>query len=431
MRLLERLPQDVLRVIERLHQAGFGVWLVGGALRDLLLGGVPKDWDLGTDADSPTVTGLFRRTVPIGIRHGTVQVRTELRGVEVTSVAGRGAEGLLADLERRDFTMNALALSYPEGRLWDPWGGEQDLADGIVRAVGEAALRFREDPLRTLRAGRFVSVYGFRLEEGTFRALRAEAGGLDRIARERIRDEMMKTLLGHHAPRGLQVLSQGGVLARVLPELETDFAKTEKSVPSAGAFRTTLETLESCPFRLRVRLAALFHCLAGRQRPTGVLDFRKQARESASMAERIMDRWRAPRRETRDVVALLSNQLPPGLEEWKDVELREWIASAGIDLVPDLLDLGEAQCRGWRVGEAALDQLRAFRRRVGEQLERRFPLRVSDLAISGGDVMKALGLPSGPAVGRILQELHEAVLREPELNEHKILMDFLGKAYHK
>ncbi|HTY21721.1 MAG TPA: hypothetical protein VMC85_01225, partial [Desulfomonilaceae bacterium] len=147
------IPGDVRQILLHFVEKGFDVWLVGGALRDLLRGWIPKDWDLVTNATPPQVMTLFSRVIPIGVRHGTVQIHSGQRTIEATSCPAAGPEGILADLKRRDFTVNALALSYPEGQLIDPFGGQNDLLSLTLRAVGDARARFYEDPLRTLRAG--------------------------------------------------------------------------------------------------------------------------------------------------------------------------------------------------------------------------------------------------------------------------------------
>lgn len=168
------VPADVLNAMERIHEAGYGVWIVGGALRSLFLGQEPKDWDLATDAKPELITTIFPRVAPIGIRHGTVQVLTSERAIEVTTVPERGEAGILADLGRRDFTVNAMAWAFPQGDLLDPYGGRQDLKGRMLREVGGGGDRFREDPLRTLRAGRFMSTHRFQIEPETFQSLRRE-----------------------------------------------------------------------------------------------------------------------------------------------------------------------------------------------------------------------------------------------------------------
>ncbi|MDY0040289.1 MAG: CCA tRNA nucleotidyltransferase, partial [Desulforhabdus sp.] len=214
-----RIPPDVEYLLEKIHEAGFDVWLVGGAIRDFLYGWPPKDWDLATEASPQEIIRLFPRVIPVGIRHDTVQVYTGERAIEVTSYRSRGAEGILSDLGRRDFTVNALAMAYPNRTVIDLFAGRHDLQAGILRAVGDARARFSEDPLRALRAGRFVSVYGLSIEENTFAALTDEAEKLGSVAVERIRTEMFKLLLGDNVFSAFEWMRRGKVLGQIFPEV--------------------------------------------------------------------------------------------------------------------------------------------------------------------------------------------------------------------
>jgi tRNA nucleotidyltransferase (CCA-adding enzyme) len=431
------IPRDVVECMERIHGGGHCVWIVGGALRSSFLGEEPKDWDLATDAPPPRMFELFHRVVPTGIRHGTVQVLTPLRAIEVTSVSGRGAEGIAADLGRRDFTVNAMAWAFPEGAFLDPYGGRRDLSNRLLRAVGSGVERFREDPLRTLRAGRFVSTHWFAVEEQTFAALQQEVLGLRRVATERIRDEWIRLLLGGNVDGAMDYMLRGGVVRVTLPEILID----HKDVGWAGDPESPLEhairTVAACPARVRVRLAALFHNV---RRAAGDVDSTVPAPRvcaespvaSAAIAESILDRWRASRRDRVTVVALVENQLPSYAEIMSDAHLRRRMAHVGRDLLEDWVDLALADRR-------ALAQCSPVSSNSGSELQGRihalirngFPMSVGELPVSGSDVKAALDLPSGVEVGKVLRELHEMVLGDPSLNGRKFLMDFIRKAYHK
>lgn len=428
---LELIPEDVGEVLQRFGAADFEVWLVGGALRDSLLGLVPKDWDVATNASPADVMRLFPRVVPLGIRHGTVQVHTRLRSVEVTSCPP-GGEGILADLRRRDFTVNALALSYPDGELLDLFGGEDDLRAGRLRAVEDARARFREDPLRTLRAGRFVSVYGFELEPETFTALAEAAPGLRKVACERIREEFFKMLLGKHFREAFAVMSRGHVVLEILPELKVASDGERAAAENAPALAHAVNTVHFSPYRLQVRLAALFHHLSaaeGQELHQEMRDEPAPDLESARMAERILQRWRAAQRLIREVVTLVARQVPEGVEAWSDGDVRRFLAGVGPEQRDDVMALACADRRARRDGQRELMALEGLQQRIVEELKRNPPLRLQDLAVSGRDVLKVLGLPPGPLVGRLLQALHQQVLENPACNDAKFLMDFLRKEY--
>jgi tRNA nucleotidyltransferase/poly(A) polymerase len=431
---IDFIPEDVRAVLNRFIENGFDVWIVGGVLRDLLYGWTPKDWDLVTSATPLQVMGLFPRVVPVGIRHGTVQVHAGKNNIEITSSPASGLEGILVDLKRRDFTVNALAYSYPEGELLDPVGGQRDLHLRVLRAVDDPFLRFNEDPLRTLRAGRFMSVYGFDIEERTFIALREASPGLQRVAIERIREEFFKMLLGEYFREAFGAMLSGGVIREILPEL----SGSASSEGANGGGRKevldhTVRAVFYSPFRLRVRLAALFHDVErlNRHEP-GLEPRREQTRfsESALTARAIMRRFRTSRILEREVAFLLENQVPDGVEGWSDSEVRRFIARVGGDLLPDVLDLACADRMAGKESSRSIKALEGLRFRISEELKGKPPLRIQDLAIDGQDVMRILNLRPGPAVGEALQRLHRKVLENPAINQPKNLMDFLEKEYH-
>lgn len=426
------LPQDVLEVMKRLFDSGFNVWVVGGALRDSLMKRDPKDWDLATEASPKRVVELFSRVVPVGIRHGTVQVLTAGRSIEVTSTPAPGVEGIMADLGRRDFTVNALALTYPGGELLDPYQGLRDIEESRLRAVGDARARFREDPLRTLRAARFVGTHGFTVEPETFEALEKEAEGLGFVARERIRDEMLKMLVSDGVLEAFECMLRAGVLKGVLPELvELSGKPLYPGCCDVDFYRHITDTVRLSPPRIRVRLAALFHDMAGPGEIEQAQD-RSEAlfKSSAASAFKIMTRWSMSNREIRDMQVLLLNQLPLLGNKLGDAALRRFISRVGLELLEDALDLATADRLARPGAGHLLKDMSAVRARIKKELERGFPLSVADLAVSGREIMQVLDLKPGPGIGKVLELLHARVLESPELNERKILMDFLEKEFH-
>jgi tRNA nucleotidyltransferase (CCA-adding enzyme) len=235
---LERIPEPVRAIARTLRAAGHEVWFVGGAVRDVLFesrgaGPPPRvgDFDIATSALPEAVRSLFRRTVPIGIEHGTVavlngdgashEVTTFRRDVETDGRHAKVAFGVSIDddLARRDFTINAVAVHPQTAEIRDPFGGRADLAAGLVRAVGDPAIRFREDRLRVLRALRFAAMFGFRVEPATWDALCASVPELDHLSRERVRDEWLKMLESSAPSAGVELWLQSGALARVWPEM--------------------------------------------------------------------------------------------------------------------------------------------------------------------------------------------------------------------
>lgn len=431
----DAIPADVLDTMERIHEAGHGVWVVGGALRSFFIGEKPKDWDLATDAKPELITALFSRVVPIGIRHGTVQVLTSERAIEVTTVPERGEAGILADLGRRDFTVNAMAWAFPRGSLLDPHGGLRDLERRLLREVGGRGDRFREDPLRTLRAGRFMSTHRFHIEEETFLSLRRESRGIRNVAVERVRDEWVLLLLGEDVQRGVDCMLRGGVLPETMPEILKGTRGDNLQDDPESCLLHAVRTVHHCPPRMRLRLAAFLHGLATRN----VLNAQyaqahcaADPQRSAALADELLMRWRVSGRDRREVVALIEYQLPHDAETWTDADLRRAMARVGRNLLEDWVQLALADRRALTGASSELprDGL-DLQCRIMELASAGFPMTLRELAVDGSDVRRALDIQPGAFVGRVLRELYDLVLQDPSLNQRKFLMDFLTKAYHK
>lgn len=404
---LSFVPGDVLRVMKKIHNAGFEVWVVGGALRDLMLEIKPKDWDLATSANTGKIISLFPRVIPVGVRHGTVQVHTRTRDIEVTSFDPPGEAGILRDLGRRDFTINSLALSYPRGLLIDPHGGRRDLKAGIIRAVGNPVARFSEDPLRIIRAARICGAYSFSVDRPTFDAMLEGSRNLEAVSGERVRDELLKILMGADPAGAFDLLRRSGALDVLLPDL----------VAGAGVFEHTLACILNCPKRTRVRLAALFHKTAAPTADPGV--YRQQAdfrSESARIVIETMKAWNMSNRLIDEVSSLVRHQLTPEVLSWGDAEIRRFITAVRPELIEDFIALAEAEqlCGGY--GEAGVEQMRRLRARMKTQLGRISAMSVRELALGGDEIMEMLQIAPGPQIGRVLKHLFDLVQEHPDLN---------------
>ena len=420
-------PGSVLEIARRLEAEGHEAWCVGGAVRDAILGHPDLDWDLATSATPEEVRAVFgkRRTIPVGIQFGTVGVLDE-RGTlhEVTTFRrdvrtdGRHAEvefgaSLEEDLARRDFTINAIAYSPSRDELRDPFDGRGDLRRQLVRAVGEADERMREDRLRALRAIRFAARFGFAIEPATLDAVRRSAPFMSRLSAERVHQELQKTMEQVSRPaRAFALWKATGVLATVIPAL-------------AAIEDATIEALDCIPLptpaksdRLFERVALLFVPLGdseARAALTALRFSRNEARHISDLA-RIWSTAAGPMRE-----AIASGATPP------DVDVRRWVSAIGrLSLVPFMrvvvaLDGARRQpspeARGWR---------RLYRRMLISA--RRDPIEIADLAIDGDDLRLA-GIPPGPWVGKILQTLLDAVLVAPSRNERDWLLQEARRLY--
>ncbi len=433
-----RPPYDVVRIARRLEEAGFSAWAVGGAVRDALAGHRPGDWDLTTSARPGDVRRLFRRTVPVGIEHGTVgvigkdgrmyEVTTFRRDVETD---GRRAKVSFSDtveedLERRDFTFNAVAWHPLTREVRDPHGGMGDLRRGVLRTVGDPAERFREDRLRVLRALRFAGRFGLRIDPATWEAARATAPHLQELSAERVRDELFKVFREVERPSdSLRPYQGAGVLAVLYPELERCVGAPDDS--GEDVWSHLLRTVDEVPrSRVIVRLAALLHDIGKPLVPRSADGgFPRHAAAGAAAARELLRRLRCSNAEIDTATHLVAQHadLPAAdapLPEW-----RRWLRRVGPEHARDLLRLRIAGCRARAAaapGSVAFDRARlAAARRV---LRERAPTGVGDLAI-GGEELRALGLPPGPLYGEVLRELLERVTDDPSLNRRETLLEMV------
>ena len=388
-------PDSILAIVRKLEESGFETWCIGGAVRDNLIGFPNHDFDLGTAATPDVVQKLFRRTVPVGIKHGTVAVLDDEGGLhEVTTFRkdvrtdGRHAEvefgvSLEEDLARRDFTINAIAY-HPLQQNWrDPFDGQRDLLEEkIIRAVGDPRRRFREDYLRIVRALRFAARFGFTVDPATWEAALAEAPGLANLSAERIRDEWFKGLLTAQQPSKLV-------------ELWRDVTALEAWLPETLQ-RTAHSTQRTAAIdRFPSRDAVLFTAYLS-DAPEETL---RRLRCSNSEIERgarigrFRDAWP-------EVVS--------------DLSVRRWLAEVE-SAADDLLAIAEAE--GWG-GELA-DTVARVRHSNA-------PLAIGDLALSGKDIVE-LGVPEGPDIGTLLEALLDLVIAHPELNTREALLHEVTK----
>lgn len=425
-------PPAVRWLVGRLEEAGYETWAVGGAVRDELRGIVSADWDFATRARPGQVRRVFRRTVPVGIDHGTVgvlardgvmyEVTTFRRDVETDGrhAVVAFADSLDEDLARRDFTINAVAWHPLRERIHDPFGGRGDLAEGVLRTVGEPGERFAEDWLRILRALRFAGRFRMEIEAATWAALEAGVEHLRHLSPERVREEVLKILSGPgHPSDALALYRRSGVLAEVTPEL---------AALDPAAWARTLARVDALPARRPwLRMAGLLleigePCLRGDEvDPAGVPGLRAAdpvAARATVRATAILTRLRASNARVADAAARVAAGVEPPRSA-TDADLRRWLARVGPENVPDVARLWIAERRA-RPGEVP-DPLPIIRR-IRRMLHGRPPLAVGDLALGGRDLIR-LGLRPGPHFGRILEALLDDVLDDPARNVRPWLED--------
>ncbi len=439
------IPEAVRAACALLGKHKHQVYVVGGGIRDLLLGVSPQDWDLATDARPAEVEKIFTRAgcqvVPTGVRFGTltVFVRPDFP-IEVTTlrVEGRYADfrhpervrfvkGIAEDLARRDFTINAMAYDPLRRVFHDPYGGRSDLLRGVIRCVGKPEDRFREDPLRMLRAVRFAAELGFRLEEETFWGIVRCAELIRKVSAERIRDELNKILLASHFLRGLVTLKESHLLFLIIPELKDGwlFAQYHPS-HQYTVLEHTFEALRYTPSSLEVRLAVLLHDVAKPRCFTRGEDkrghFYGHEHLGAEAAERILRRLRYSTQTIRTVTVLVREHMidlkmgPAGM--------RRLVARVGRSLIRSLLAVREADflAHSTDLILSSLESFSAFKERLLKIIEEEKIFEMRDLAVSGADVLEVFGCRPGPVVGWALKELWNEVLNDPAKNERGYLL---------
>lgn len=411
-------PPAVRQIASRLTDAGFETWCVGGAVRDALLGHQHADWDLATSATPTEVRALFRRTVPHGIEFGTVGV-LDSGGVmhEVTTFRrdvqhdGRHAVveygvSLDDDLARRDFTINAIAFSPATRELRDPFGGQADLERRIVRAVGDAQARMVEDRLRALRALRFAGRFGFDIDPATWDAILGSAPYLSRLSRERVRQELEKTMQQVRYPsRSLALWQRSGAFASLIPQLEHASSAALKAADHIGMPDATRRE-ELAQARARNRLTTLF------------LDL------SADVARATLEGLRSSNRDTEIVTHHVrqwhhvGSTIREGRSTASDATIRRWAATIGRTHFADFLRVATA--RWMAEGDAFNAGLVAAYRR-GTHIAFHDPLSIADLAVDGSDLME-IGIPAGPQIGQTLRRLLDIVVDDPSRNTRDVLL---------
>lgn len=434
------LPPEVAALAGRLRAAGHTAFLVGGAVRDRMLGRTPADYDLATTARPAQVLALLPGAVADDAAFGRVKVG----GVDVLTLRReaeyrdrrrpsqvRFTRSVRADLARRDFTVNAMAVDLADGTLVDPWGGRRDLELGILRTVGPPERRFAEDALRVLRAVRLRAQLGLSYHPRLAAALGGAAPLLEALSAERVRDEMGLALVAPGCGGALRDLQRHALLDAVLPECLPMVGCPQRTpMHRFDVWEHSVRAAAAVAPALHLRWAALLHdagkpsCLTWG--PDGATRFYGHAQLGAQMAGRILRRLRLPERVVARVVALVAQHMFSYGPETKPGAARRLLLALGAEGVDDLLELRRAdrQASLWGQGYGPEgERLLAHRRAIAEAGER---LRLADLAVGGHDVMEALGLSPGPAVGEALRALHRLVLDDALPNERAALLGRLA-----
>ena len=432
-----RIPAGAEQILHRLEEKGFEAYVVGGRVRDSLLGREPHDWDITTSATPQQVKKIFQRTVDTGLKHGTVTVLLDREPYEVTTyridgeyLDGRHPSGvtftrsLREDLQRRDFTINAMAYSDSRG-LQDCFGGLEDLEKGMIRAVGDPMKRFGEDALRIMRAVRFAAQLGYAVEEETRRAMKTLAPTLSRVSAERIAAELEKLLVSPH-PEMIRMAWECGITAVVLPEFDRCM-ETEQNNPhhcySVGEH--TIHSLMEARRDRVLRLAMLLHDFGKPACKTtddkGIDHFYGHPEKSAALANQILRRLKYDNDTRKAVVRLVRSHdrkvrlTKPGV--------RKAVMEIGEDLFPLFLEVKDADLYAQSLyqRQEKVEEMAEIRRLYAQILEAGDCLSLRDLAVSGDDLIAA-GMQPGKELGRVLQDMLRDVVDVPAHNDRDYLL---------
>ena len=438
------LPNDIKSFLDSFQKKGYKIYVVGGPVRDMLLGKPITNWDFATDATPEKILKLFPEgfynnqfgTVGISLQEGML--------LEVTTFRKEGnykdarhpdkiewAKTIEEDLARRDFTINAMA--YDGKKIVDLYRGQEDLAKKSIRAVGDPDKRFSEDALRLMRAIRLASELGFLIEDNTRTSIQKKAQLITKISWERIRDELLKILASANPSEGILFLRNTGLLTFILPELDICFIIPQKSPKRHHIFDVgthLVMSLKHCPSKDTItRLASLLHDIGKsktfrRDESTGLITFYNHEVVGTQMVEKIADRFRFSGKQKEKLVRLVQYHQFTVSELQTDKAVRRFIRNVGKEYLLDILDLRYSD----RVGSGAAPtswRYELFKKRLDEVQKE--PFSISDLKIDGNDVMKILQLKPGPQVGNVLKSIFNDEEEGREKNEKEVLLKKLGE----
>jgi len=456
--MTKNIPDNILEIYKKLQNANFEVYFVGGCVRNIILKKEVKDWDFTTNARPEEILKIF----PNGFydnKFGTVGIPFEDKKqahpptkqvVEITTFRteteykdNRHPESVTwgktieEDLARRDFTINAIALRLttfvqgkpPSFELIDPYQGKKDIENKIIKAVGDANKRFKEDALRLIRAIRIATELNFVIEENTRSKIKEDASLIQNISNERVHDELLRILKNDNAYDGIMLLKDSGLLQFILPELMEGI---EVSQVRPGRHHTTdvfthnVLSLKFCPSKNPVvKFATLIHDVGKPKAKStdqeGLVIFHNHEMVGAKIAAKICERLRFSKKDTEKIVSLIRWHMFSVNENLTDAGVRRFIRRIGVSNVKDMMDLRVGDRLGGGTQTAVSWRLKLFKDKIEEQLKPA-PFSINDLAIDGNDIMSSLQIKPGPKVGEILQKLFEEVDEDLSKNNKEYLL---------
>jgi tRNA nucleotidyltransferase (CCA-adding enzyme) len=450
--MLDFIPKEILDIYLKLQNKGYAIYFVGGCVRDILLQRTTKDWDLATSAKPEEILKVF----PKGFydnKFGTVgvpiKVKKEQEVVEITTFRTESAyrdsrhpgsvkwgKTIEEDLERRDFTINAIALKLDKEKevVIDPHGGQQDIDRKVIKAVGNPQERFKEDALRLIRAVRLATELSFNIDKNTWKAIVSDSGLISNISNERIRDELLKILASNFPYEGSILLKDSGIMKHILPELlqgENVSQERPGRHHTTDVFTHNVLSLKFCPSKDPiVRFAALIHDIGkpkvAAKDTKGFVIFHNHELEGTRLAFQICERLRFSKKDRQRVVNLIRWHMFTVDERITDAAIRRFIRKVGVENVKDMMDLRIGDRLGGGTQTAESWRLKLFKKRIEEQLSPK-PFSIEDMAIDGNDIMKTLNIKPGMKIGKILEKLFAEVDEDLSKNTREYLLERIKK----
>ncbi|MBI2029656.1 CCA tRNA nucleotidyltransferase [Candidatus Gottesmanbacteria bacterium] len=436
-----KLPDNVIKTISILKDNNFQAFLVGGSVRDLLMGKITQNWDFTTDCPPEEILKLFRNSF-YDNKFGTVGIPQENKQVfEITTFRSEHGysdsrhpdkvvwgKSLEEDLSRRDFTINAIA--YDGGNITDPYHGQEDIKRKVIKTVGDPGQRFSEDALRLIRAVRIATELQFTIDNQTLLAISKNAHLIHNISNERVKDELYKILPSDHPSEGIELLKETGLLKEILPELDKNFGIEQKSPERHHIYDVgthLVMSLKYCKSKdPTVKLATLLHDIGKadtyKKLDDGVITFYNHEIIGTKLVRNIADRLKLSKKEKDKLITLVRWHQFTVDERQTDKAIRRFIRRITKEYINDMLDLRVADRLGGGARETSW-RLEEFKKRIVEVQKQ--PFTVADLKINGFDVMKELNIKPGPKVGEILNQLFKEVEENKIKNEREVLLERL------
>lgn len=444
---IDQTVHDIINIIEKNKEEAY---IVGGCIRDMIMGKTPKDWDITTSALPGQIVDLFKetsfKTIDLSKNHGTIVLLKNGKSYEVTTFRTEKeytdhrhpdqvefVKALEKDLERRDFTMNALAYSESKG-LVDLFHGQVDINNKIIRCVGNPMKRFNEDALRILRGIRFSSQLDFEIDNRTFEGMKKQVELIKFISMERIQNEFNKIILSNQPSKGVLQLKKVAALDFIIPELKKTYNFNQHNPNHhLDVFEHSLAVLEHTPKKLSLRLAAIFHDIGKPDTffkdDSGIGHFYDHEKKSLEITENILKRMKYSNEIIIKTLKIIDEHMTVYNDKFSDKAVKRLMKRIEPLSIDELVAFQIADIKATANPEK-FKHVIALKKRVEAIKNRKEPLSIKDLEINGNDLMN-LGVPEGKEIGNILNYLFEIVLEKPEFNKENKLLSLANEYLEK